>query len=344
LPNYQNLYHFFPADPDENKKDEKGGPLRIPPKTTEERNSVIAQYLDWKRENIITKNSLLKDDPECKEAINNEFKKVQDKITTLLDVNQKEINFETSQGDFTLQVDKKINNGKGLLDMEYTITIPEEGEEALSKEILFKQYFKVQDKTGEKSIGYGYTVEMNHSEEKKTGKLSNTIDKARYPNLTIPDTIQQKINQHGEHNLLFLLDEAGTTILDAYTESELKESDIVIKERKISLAGQDLQDFLNKMLVLQLKGLDLLDTVDEERQKNYKDILDKEKEDETNKTPEEAERQQSEFLEYFKGLSGYPFDKHPEGNTEEEKAGLKKGTRLRINTGWKSELPPMNAA
>ncbi|MDR2415511.1 MAG: hypothetical protein LBD75_02630 [Candidatus Peribacteria bacterium] len=273
--------------------------LPIPPKTPEDRNKLI-------RKNIVQRNnaflqSIPKDDIELQVAMRDYMEKVKDTMYTLLDLTQKEINIETPNGTLTFPVEKSIGEGKGMLDMKFDLTIPDEAEEFLSADTspLKGQFFTVEDQSGKKQkLTEEYVVELTDSQgNKKTGKLVETVDSQK----PLPPALQQKIDKEGENNLRFLVDEQGNPI-EAYTDEELKQSTLTVKDRKMKLEGEDLQSFVGQVLSMQVGGFD---SQSEKAEKFFAKIPSPNKEI----LLEEKEQQRRDFLTYFQEeVKGHPFE------------------------------------
>jgi hypothetical protein len=276
--------------------------LPIPPQTPEERNRLI-------RKNIVQRNnsflqSIPKEDIDFKVTMKKYMETVKNKMYTLLDLTQKEIEIETPNGTLTFPVEKSIGEGQGMLDMKFDLTIPPEAEEFLSANTspLREQFFTVTDNSGKQQpLTEDYIVELTDKQGNiKTGRLTETLD----PLKALSPEIQQKINQKGENNLRFLVDEQGAP-LEAYTDDELKQKTLTVKKRNMHLAGEDLQRFIGQVLSMQVGGFE---SQSEKAEKKVAKFLDKMPESATDIPLEEAEQKRKNFLTYFQNLEGHPFE------------------------------------
>ena len=139
--------------------------------------------------------------------------------------------------------------------------------------------------------------------------------------------------------LVYLVDEAGN-VKNAYTEGQLAESKVDVIKRDLHLTKQDLENFISRILMLQLANVDghtknegvIADALEQQDQER----LAKEKADEDavktgekteDQLKDEREKSDSEFRTYFANLKGDPFKKTPDKRVEDlsdEDIGLKK--------------------
>ncbi|MDR2190522.1 MAG: hypothetical protein LBP53_05005 [Candidatus Peribacteria bacterium] len=164
-------------------------------------------------------------------------------------------------------------------------------------------------------------VELTDNQgNKKTGKLTETLD----PTLKnpYPPEVQQKIDTEGEDNLRFLVDEQGNP-LAAYTDEELKQHTLNVKDKKLQLAGEDLQRFVGQVLTMQVGGFE---SHSDKSEKKIAKFLDNMPKPATDVPVEEAETQRANFLTYFQDMKGHPFGydklKDNQHNVDNQKLSL----------------------
>jgi hypothetical protein len=205
----------------------------------------------------------------------------------------------------TVGKNKREHPDNDLLDMTFDISdIPEKVyEDLISMDSVFLQtkFFPIEDKNGKQTISRDYLVAIDG----KTGHLTENLEGVEG---NITPEVQTLITQHGRDNLIYVIDEQRQVIA-AYTDEDLKTKEVQIKKRNLHLEGEDLQKFLNAILLLQL-GAEDGNTKNEGAVQNAIDEIDKDqKEEKAEQNPEDRERESDEFRKWFRDMKGYQFDK-----------------------------------
>lgn len=121
----------------------------------------------------------------------------------------------------------------------------------------------------------------------------------------------------------FLVDEQGEP-LEAYTDEDLKQQTLTVKEKKMKLEGENLQRFVGQVLSMQVGGFE---SQSEKTEKKMAKFIDKMPAPDTEIPLEEKEQQRRDFLTYFQEeVEGHPFEyntyKALENNVDNQKLSL----------------------